>query len=157
MNLVSREIAEKNVYLFSEGFYSTLKPDNVCVRLDEKVTAFSYDDQTITIEFKIRDWMINTWGTLHGGISAICTDMTSGALARILCDTYAPTVTLQMSYLRAGKEGDTLVITAKALHLGRNNAHFHVELRSKETGELLATAATIHFVGGEKCTKENPT
>lgn len=154
-NLALREVAEKNVVLFSEGFYEDLKPDNVCRRLNERVTAFDYDGQSITIEFEIGDWMLNSWGSLHGGLTAMCADMTSGALSRILCDTYAPTVTMTMSYLRAAKANDTLSVTAQALHLGRRNAHFRTEVRSKKTGELLASGTAIHYVGGEKCTKEN--
>ena len=149
--VVSRETAEKNVLLFTEGFYDDLTEDNVCRRLKEKVTAFSYDEKSLTIEFQVRGWMINSWGTLHGGLTAMCADMTSGALARILYHTHAPTVSMQISYLRPGKEGDTLAVTAKAVCLGRTNAHFRTQIFSKESGKLLAEIAAIHYVGGEKC------
>ena len=151
--LVSRETAEKNVILFTEGFYDDLGEDNVCRRLSEKVTAFSYDEKSLTIEFRVRDWMINSWGTLHGGLTAMCSDMASGALSRILYHTHAPTVSMQVSYFHPGKEGDTIAVTAKAVHLGRTNAHFRTQIVAKERGKLLAESTAIHYVGGEKCTE----
>ena len=150
MNIAPRKIAEKNVHLFSDGFYNDLEPNNVCRLLDEKVVDFNYDEQTITIEFEVREWMVNPWRTLHGGMFAMCADMTTGALSRILCDTYAPTVSLTVNYLKAAVMPDTIVIKAYAVHLGRTNAHFRTEVRSKKTGDLLLTTNAIHFVAGEK-------
>lgn len=149
MNIVPLERALENLEFIKTGIFSHMPEDNVCRRVGRNVVDFDYDAQTITIEFKCEEWMQNAAGYVHGGMQAVCTDQTTGCLAAVLCDSFAATVSLSMSYLRPVPAKGTLVIKAYAVHLGRTNAHLRAELTSKETGELYATATAIHFVKGK--------
>lgn len=146
MGIAPRDVAESNVRLFSEGFYNDLKEDNICRRIAERFVDFDYDMRTLTLEFDVKDWMVNPRNTLHGGMFAMFADMTTGALSRILYDMYAPTVSMNINYHRAALAPDTLVVKAYGVHLGRTNAHMRAEVYSKKTGDLLVTTTAIHFV-----------
>lgn len=154
MSIVSRKKALENLDFIKKGVFENLPEDNICRLARRVVTAFDYEEQTLTAEYESDEWMQNAAGAMHGGMQAVCTDMTTGALAGILCDSFAATVSLSVSYLKPVPSSGTLVIKAFAVHLGRTNAHLRAELRSKETGELLGTATAIHFVADKKTLKE---
>ena len=149
MNIVPRERALENLEFVKKGIFERLPEDNVCRRLGRKVIDFDYDNQTVTIEYDCEPWMVNAAGFVHGGMQSVCADQTTGCLAAVLCDSYAATVSLSMSFLRPVPANGGLVVKAYAVHLGKTNAHIRAELASKETGEILATANAIHFVKGK--------
>jgi len=150
MPLVSREAAEASIPHVFADLYATHSDDNAALRLRRSIRSheFDYDGRTLALEFPIEDWMTNSQHALHGGMLAMCADLTCGALARILYGLYPPAVMLSVSFLRASFCGDSILVRAHATHLGRNNANVVAEVYSKNTGALLATATDINFVGG---------
>ena len=154
MSIVSRERALENLEFINNRICDNLPEDNVCRRIKRVVTEFDYDKQTLTAEYVSDGWMQNAAGAMHGGMQALCVDQTTGCLAGLMCDSYAATVSLSMSYLKPVPSSGTLVIKAYAVHLGRTNAHMRAELYSKETGALLGSATAIHFVADKKTLQE---
>jgi acyl-coenzyme A thioesterase 13 len=51
------------------------------------------------------------------------------------------------SFLKAAKKGETLVIDAETVKLGRTLAFLSVEFRNKQNNELLATGKHTKYVG----------
>lgn len=50
------------------------------------------------------------------------------------------------SYLRGAKEGDTIVIDAQTVKVGKTLAYVECELRNKESGKLIAKGSQTRFI-----------
>ena len=106
----------------------------------------SFEDKTLTFEFPIQDWQANRVGNLHGGVICTAFDLTIAALARFYArENFAPTISLDVKYVRPAVVGDTLVVTAKATSTGRRITQLTAEAYSKDTGKLIATAASVYM------------
>ena len=106
----------------------------------------SFEDQTLEFEFPIVSWQTNRVGKLHGGIICTAFDLTIATLARFYAgENFAPTVSLNVNYVRPVNEGDTLVVTAKATAVGKRLTQLTGEAHSKETGKLAATATSVYI------------
>ncbi|MGX8773462.1 MAG: PaaI family thioesterase [Bacillota bacterium] len=106
----------------------------------------SYEDRTLTYEFPVQQWQANRVGNMHGG--AICTafDLTIAALARFYArENFAPTINLDVNYVRPVAMGDKLVVTAKATSTGRRITQLTAEAYIKSSGKLAATASSIYM------------
>lgn len=102
---------------------------------------------SITLSFKVLKWETNRIGILHGGITAAAFDYATGMLARFYSETkFSPTVSMEIKYIRPVELGDTLLVKAKALSVGRKIIHLTVEGRSEATGKMAASGATIFYV-----------
>lgn len=90
----------------------------------------------------------NKYGTLHGGLTAALVDTLSTiALASRTAGNAGVSVDLRVSYMKAAVEGDTVVIDCSTLKAGKTLAFLSVEIRKKETGELLAVGSHTKFMG----------
>ena len=91
----------------------------------------------------------NEGGTLHGGLSATLVD-TISTLALTLPDgqnfSYGVSVNMDLSYMKAAKLGEEVLIEAKVLKRGRTLAFLEVELRNKATNELLVKGSHTKFI-----------
>ena len=138
--------------LLEEHIEKTLKENNV----DQKDTLngmmqsrrgeCSYEEKSLSFEFPVQAWQANRVGQLHGGMICTAFDITIAALARFYAgENFAPTVSLDVKYVRPVKIGDTLVVKAKATATGRRITQLTGEAYSKETGKLSATAASVYL------------
>ena len=147
---LSRERAQKGVdYLKEHHYYGDLSPTNVMHNLPQHIVAFDYDTCSMSTEFEVRDWMLNPANTMHGGFIAMCADTALGHLVEVFIGRYTPTVELSVSYLRPVPPTGSIVISGQAGHIGRTLAHVTGEIRSKETGKLLATCKGVYFTAAE--------
>lgn len=106
----------------------------------------SFAEGTLTFRFPIQDWQANRVGKLHGGMICTAFDLTIAALARFYAGkNFAPTVSLDVKYVRPANVGDTLAVTAKATSTGRRITQLTAEARSGENGKLVATAASVYM------------
>lgn len=135
-----------------EHVNKTLKEDNV----DQKDTlngmmkssfgGCSYEERSITFEFPVQQWQANRVGIMHGGAICSAFDLTIAALARFYArENFAPTVSLDVNYIRPVKIGDTLVVKAKAVSAGKRISQLTGEAFCKSTGKLAATAASMYL------------
>ena len=106
----------------------------------------SFEDKTLTFEFPVQPWQANRVGNLHGGMICTAFDLTIAALARFYAgENFAPTVSLDVKYIRPVKVGDTLTVTARATATGKRITQLKGEAYIKETGRLAATAASVYM------------
>ena len=111
----------------------------------EKVSC-SYEDKTITFAFPIQPWQANRVGKLHGGIICSAFDMTIAALARFYAgENFAPTISLDVKYVRPVEVGDTMLVTAKAVATGSRISQLTCEAVSKSSGKVVATGASVYM------------
>ena len=106
----------------------------------------SFEDKTLTFEFPVQPWQANRVGNLHGGMICTAFDLTIAALARFYAgENFAPTVSLDVKYIRPVKVGDTLTVTARATATGKRITQLTGDAYIKETGRLAATAASVYM------------
>lgn len=111
----------------------------------------SLEEGTATLSFKIQKWETNRIGILHGGITAAAFDYAMGMLARFYADqNFTPTVSMEIKYIRPVELGETLLVTAKVVSVGKKIIHLTVESRSQETGKLTATGAGIFYLNDKR-------
>lgn len=106
----------------------------------------SYEEKSITLGFPVQEWQANRGGMMHGGVICTAFDMTAAAVARFCAgENYAPTISLDVKYIRPVQLGDTVLVTAKATAAGKRITQIVCQAESKETGKLVATAATVYM------------
>ena len=85
-------------------------------------------------------------GHLHGGIICTAFDITIAALARFFAGkNYAPTISLDVKFIRPVKVGDRMLVTAKAVATGRRITQLTCEAYSEQTGKLVASGASVYM------------
>ena len=116
----------------------------------------SFAEGTLCFTFPVQPWQANRVGKLHGGMICTAFDLTIAALARFYAgENFAPTVSLDVKYIRPVSVGDRLVVRAKATQAGRRISQLTAEALSEESGKLAATAASVYMnVDTEKERKE---
>ena len=106
----------------------------------------SFKDKTISLAFPVQEWQANRAGMIHGGIICTAFDMTIAATARFYAGkNFAPTVSLDVKYIRPVEIGDTIIVTAKATATGKRITQLTGTAYSKKTGKQVATAASIYL------------
>lgn len=114
--------------------------------LDPKFLDCSNEAGSLTMVFHTEPWMINTGGSMHGGMIAACCDMTMGLLVRYFkCSKQSVTVHLGVEYARdVPPEGD---IAVKAtMEKAGNMIYFLTAKVYRSTDEQMAAMATAEFV-----------
>lgn len=106
----------------------------------------SYENRTLTFRFPIQQWQANRVGNMHGGMICTAFDVTIAALARFYArENFAPTVNLDVNYVRPAHVGDHLIVTATAFATGRRITQLRGEAFSEESGKLIATATSVYM------------
>lgn len=107
----------------------------------------NFEEDTITLSFKILKWETNRSGILHGGVTAAAFDYTMGILARFYSETtFSPTLSLEIKYIRPVELGETLIVKARAISKGRKVIHLTAEGNLQSTGKVAASGAAIFLV-----------
>lgn len=123
-----------------------LQKDTMNGLMKSSEASCSYENKEIVFDFPIQDWQVNRVGTIHGGIICTAFDLTIAALARFYAnERFAPTVSLDVKFIRPASVGDVLVVSAKAVAAGRRISHLVGEATRKSDGKLVATAASIYM------------
>ncbi|XP_055915288.1 acyl-coenzyme A thioesterase 13-like [Eupeodes corollae] len=121
----------------SKGYDSVMK----------KVEITSGGDGKCLAEFTVSEEHLNRGGGLHGGFTATLVDnITTYALMSKDCHP-GVSVDLHVSYLKAAKEGDEVIIDATTVKAGKTLAYIECELRHKKNGAIIAKGAQTKFVG----------
>ena len=106
----------------------------------------SFEDKTLTFEFPVQKWQANRVGNMHGGMICTAFDLTSAALARFYAgENFAPTISLDVKYVRPVQVGDIMTVTARATATGKRITQLTGEAYSKSSGKLVATAASVYM------------
>jgi uncharacterized protein (TIGR00369 family) len=125
----------------------TLYKDKINGIIDGRLVECSYEDKTLVMSYPIVPWQANRGDGIHGGILSTMIDSAIAVLARFYAgeQNYAPTVSLDVKFVRPAKVGDTLLTHVKATATGRRISQFTCEVYSKNTGKLIATAASVYM------------
>lgn len=135
-----------------EHMARTLYENNVSQRdlingmMRAEAAGCSYEDGTLSFAFPVQKWQTNRVGTLHGGMIATAFDLTVAALARFYAgENFAPTVSLDIKYVRPARAGDTIIVTARMVSAGRRISQLVCEAADRATGKVIATGASVYL------------
>jgi len=90
----------------------------------------------------------NQGGTLHGGFSAHLVDSITTAALMTNDSSPGVSVNMNLTYMKAAKIGEEILIEAKTVRKGRTLAFLECQIKNKETGALLVTGSHTKFIGG---------
>uniref|UniRef100_UPI00358F2471 acyl-coenzyme A thioesterase 13 n=1 Tax=Myxine glutinosa TaxID=7769 RepID=UPI00358F2471 len=113
-----------------------------------KLHAVSASPGRLVCEMGVEKQHTNSVGTMHGGLTALLVDNVS-TLALITTEDGRPGVSVDMNitYMNAAREGETVVITAQVLKQGRTLAFASVDIMNKDTGRLIAQGRHTKHLG----------
>ncbi len=126
--------------------YNDEYKDLIIGMMKPRKSECSFADKTLTLEFPIQPWQVNKAGIFHGGMMCTAMDMTVAVLTRFYAHkNFAPTVSLDVKYVRPIKAGEQMQVAAKITSAGKRITQLTCEAHSKETGKLLATGAAVYL------------
>ena len=92
--------------------------------LSAKLRGCDYEKRWLELAIETKSWMSNPDGVVHGGVSAAMLDMTMGLLCRYFSGGgMAPTVSLQMNYLRPVPVDAVICLRAELTKRGFSLCH----------------------------------
>ncbi len=112
--------------------------------LEPEFLEASFEEGQVKFGFTVQPWAVNKSGTVHGGILATSCDCVMALFARFYAGgNFAPTVSIDMKYIRPLRTGDGFTVTAKKVQAGKRMTQMTCEIRSKETDKVIATGAGV--------------
>lgn len=127
----------KDVAATPQGFSEWLQPKMIKV-----------EDDSITIEVKVRPEMCNPAGTLHGGIhSAILDEVIGMMVAAMGNETHFVSLNMTTDYLRAARAGESIQATSEVIRKGRTAIHLIGQITNAEGKELSRATQNMVSIG----------
>ncbi|XVF60935.1 hypothetical protein PTKIN_Ptkin08bG0088000 [Pterospermum kingtungense] len=134
---------EKKVKEYLEGL-ATKGGDGLPLRFFERLIMHGLRVDLIEIgrvilSFKVPPRLLNGGNYLHGGVIATLVDLVSSAAVYTVGAAFTGTsVEINVSFMDAAYADEEIEIEARALRVGKAVAVLSVELRKKNTGEIIA-------------------
>ena len=121
-------------------------PPRIHERMKKSFVACSEKERWITLAYEVEEWEQNPIGTMHGGLIATAIDSTCGILVRYLSGTLrTPTVSMTINYLATVPVGERLLVTARAVKVGRSLVNLCAEAVLESSKKTAATATAVFF------------
>jgi len=123
--------------------------DTMCGLIKPQFVSCDDAEQTLVMSYPAQYWEQNPIGRMQGGVVAAILDFTGGCLAVYYGGKMAVTVSLQVSYLRAGPTQGNVLVKARLTKSGRTLLHAFAECWSEDApGKLIATANMVYMSQG---------
>lgn len=114
--------------------------------LESKLVDCDPDTNTLIMEFPVLPWEGNRVGVMHGGAITAVFDLAMGNMARYYAGAnWAPTIGIEVKFVRPIQVGDTLTITIRATATGKRVTQLYAEAVSQTTGKLASTATAVYM------------
>ncbi|XP_046448270.1 acyl-coenzyme A thioesterase 13-like [Daphnia pulex] len=116
-------------------------------KIYQKVKIVAGGEGTCEVEFQVDEEHTNPAGLLHGGFSACLIDSVS-TLALLTHPRQVPgvSVNLNITYLKAAKIGDNILVKAATDKVGKNLAFLNVQIVNKQSGAILAQGSHTKYL-----------
>ena len=110
----------------------------------EGLELIQVDSTCIQVKAPITEQALNPYGFCHGGWLFTLCDTVSGLFVH-LQGRSSVTLSSNISYLKAGRLGDTVTADVECIHSGRKTVVNEVHLRNQD-GQLLSQAAFTMYI-----------
>lgn len=115
--------------------------------LRPQLVSCNETERTITIEFPVLEWELNSNNVMHGGIIATVFDEALGIFANYISQgKRAVTSNISVNFLKPVPQNDSLLITAKLTSSGRKLITLTGEGRLKSNNMLTDTAMATYTI-----------
>ncbi|WP_044172999.1 PaaI family thioesterase [Flectobacillus major] len=105
-------------------------------------TLIAAEEGSITVEYIVKENMVNPAHILHGGIAATMLDDIIGMTVFTMGNNvFYSTVNLSVDYLFSAKIGEKVLVKSRVVRMGKKIAHAEGEIRN-ENGVLIAKCTT---------------
>ncbi len=127
--------------------------DGLVPKLGPKFVACDCEEGSLTLEFEVREWMINPEKILFGGMMVSMLDNAYGFLCHYFAgDKFISTISLNSTFLRPGKLGDVVRVKVKADSHGRTIVNMSGEVFDVTQNQLIGTSQTSFMILDKKVT-----
>ena len=124
------------------GMVPTLKPQFV---------NCSYPEKSITLKFKVAEWMINPERIMFGGAMVSMLDNAYGFLGHYFAgENFISTITLNTTFLKPAFLGDEIHVKVKAESAGRTIINMSGEVHDITTDTYIGTSQTSFMILDKK-------
>ncbi|KAJ0183905.1 hypothetical protein K1T71_000328 [Dendrolimus kikuchii] len=133
----------------SELFKKAVATTNCFDQNLRKVKVIGCGNGRMVTQFQVAPEHLNQRGTLHGGFVAHLVDAIStyALTSNENIETRGVSIDLSVSFLSAAKEGDSIEVEAITKKTGKKIAFLEVEVRNKDTNQILATGRHTKYIG----------
>ncbi|MEA4973128.1 hypothetical protein SDC9_82474 [bioreactor metagenome] len=119
--------------------------------LGPKFIECNYEEKSITLEFKVKDWQINPEKILFGGAMVSMLDNAYGFLCHYFAgDRFISTICLNTIFLKPGKLGDMIQVKVKADSYGRTIVNMSGEVYDITQDSMIGTPQTSFMILDKK-------
>jgi uncharacterized protein (TIGR00369 family) len=95
------------------------------------------------LTMQVRHEMCNPYGNIHGGMMSLVIDEAIGwAVVSLDTELHYTSLTLNLDFMYAIKEGETLRAESKVLRVGKKIINVECHVYNNSTGNILASAAS---------------
>lgn len=100
----------------------------------------------LTFRYKVEDWELNHFESMHGGMISTIFDNSLGCLSHYIAGNgLVTTSTLTTNYIKPIPHNSSVLVTAKATNIGKTLIHLSGEAHLEGTNRLVATATAIYM------------
>ncbi|MDD2189866.1 MAG: PaaI family thioesterase [Eubacteriales bacterium] len=110
--------------------------------MEPRLVSCSEKEQTVTLEFPVLEWQLNSNSVMHGGIVSTAFDIAMGILANYL--HISVTGNMAINFTKPIPIGDSLIITSKVTSFGKRLITLSAEGRLKSSGLIAGSAIATY-------------
>lgn len=140
---------KEEMFKFMEGQVqdaNVRQKDVINGMLEGKLVDCDPDEDILVMEFPVLPWEGNRVGVMHGGATTAVFDLAMGNMARYYAQAnWAPTIGIEVKFIRPAQVGDTLTVTVHATATGKRITQLYAEAKSNSTGKLTSTATAVYM------------
>lgn len=125
-----------------------LKQSKGFEKIFHSLKIISVGNGNCVAEYKVAEEALNTVNTLHGGFSSSLIDSVStfALFSHERVKSPSVSVDLIVSYLKAARVGDEIIVDARTLSAGKTLGFLTVDIRNKATNELLVRGGHTKYI-----------
>lgn len=131
--------------------YNQVQKERLNARLDLQLISCSAQRRSAEYAFSVKEWSLNPYGGVHGGVICSLFDTSMGVGAVALSQKMVSTADLSVSYLRP-MNGKRYLFYIEYTHLGKRLIRCTGKAVDEESGLVCATAMAS-FVATESAKK----
>lgn len=115
--------------------------------LNPKFVSCNLQEKSLTLEFKVYEWMLNPEKILFGGIITSMLDNSYGFLGHYFAgDKFISTINMGTTFLKPGSLNDIIHVKVKADSVGKTILNMSGEVLNISSNKLMATSYTSFMV-----------
>ena len=116
-------------------------------QLSPKFVDCDCNELSLTLEFVVRDWMINPEKILFGGALMSMFDNAYGFLCHYFAgENFISTISHSTVFLKSAMLGDTIQVKVKADSHGRTIVNMSGEAKDISSGKMIGTSQTSFMI-----------